>query len=145
MYEFPFDTTSAIVNLICSGTLERCAEPQAAALAPRRHGAVPRPRLASLKAREPERTTRTPTGALAYLRRLYYDTGLSNHALAVRPTIELAEAERIVFGTDRPYAGLPATGGPAPDQAGLDGGVRAGIDAANAAALVPRFAAELAP
>ena len=66
--------------------------------------------FAALRAREPERATRAPAGALGYLRRLWYDTGLSNHALAVRPTIDLAGAGRIVFGTDWPYADLPAEG-----------------------------------
>jgi hypothetical protein len=48
-----------------------------------------------------------------------------------------------VFGTDWPYADLPAEGDPAPDLDGLADEVRARIDAANAAALVPRLAAEL--
>jgi predicted TIM-barrel fold metal-dependent hydrolase len=145
MYEFPFDTTRAIANLIYSGTLERC--PNLRVQVSHLGGTAPflAHRLASLEAREPERAARAPAGALAYLRRIYYDTGLSNHALAVQPTIELAGAERIVFGTDWPYADLPAAGDPAPDLAGLDDGVRAGIDAANASALVPRLAAELAP
>jgi predicted TIM-barrel fold metal-dependent hydrolase len=100
-------------------------------------------RLASLEAREPERATRAPAGALAYLRRLYYDTGLSNHDLPVRPTVELAGPERIVFGTDWPYADLPPEGDPAPGLDGLGPDLRARIDAANAAALVPRLAAAL--
>jgi hypothetical protein len=43
-----------------------------------------------------------------------------------------------VFGTDWPYAALPASGDPAPelDQLGND---RALVDAANAGALVPRL------
>jgi predicted TIM-barrel fold metal-dependent hydrolase len=145
LYEFPFDTTRAVANLIYSGTLERC--PAVRLQVAHLGGTAPflAHRLASLEAREPERAARAPAGALEYLRRLYYDTGLSNHALAVQPTIELAGAERIVFGTDWPYADLPAAGDPAPDLAGLDDGVRAGIDAANASALVPRLAAELAP
>ena len=143
LYEFPFDTTRAITNLIYSGTLERC--PRIRLQVSHLGGTAPflAHRLASLEAREPERATRAPAGALAYLRRLYYDTGLSNHALAVRPTLALAEPGRIVFGTDWPYADLPAGGDPAPDRAGLDGGDRAGIDAGNAVALVPRLAAQL--
>jgi predicted TIM-barrel fold metal-dependent hydrolase len=141
LYEYPFDTTRAIANLVYSGTLERC--PRIRLQVSHLGGAAPflAHRLASLEAREPDRATRAPAGALAYLSRLYYDTGLSNHALAVRPTLELAEAGRVVFGTDWPYADLPADGDPAPDLDGLGDGIRAGIDAANAVALVPRLAA----
>jgi 6-methylsalicylate decarboxylase len=143
LYEFPFDTTRAIANLIYSGTLERC--PRIRLQVSHLGGTAPflAHRLASLEAREPARATGAPAGALAYLRRLYYDTGLSNHALAVRPALDLAGAGRIVFGTDWPYADLPAEGDPAPDLDGLADEVRARIDAANAAALVPRLAAEL--
>jgi predicted TIM-barrel fold metal-dependent hydrolase len=47
----------------------------------------------------------------------------------------------IVFGTDWPYAALPADGGdPAPGlNAALDDAARAAVDCANAAALVPRL------
>jgi predicted TIM-barrel fold metal-dependent hydrolase len=62
--------------------------------------------------------------------------------LPARPTIDLVGAERVVFGTDWPYAALPAGGDPAPDLGdGLGDGVRARIDGPNAAALVPRLAA----
>jgi predicted TIM-barrel fold metal-dependent hydrolase len=143
LYEFPFDTTRAVANLIYSGTLERC--PNVRLQVSHLGGTAPflAHRLASLAAREPERATRAPAGALGYLQRLWYDTGLSNHALAVRPTIELAGAERIVFGTDWPYADLPDAGDPAPDLDGLGAQARTAIDGANAAALVPRLAAGL--
>jgi predicted TIM-barrel fold metal-dependent hydrolase len=54
--------------------------------------------------------------------------------------MELAGVERIVFGTDWPYADLPAAGDPAPGLDGLGAEARAMIDAGNAAALVPRLA-----
>jgi 6-methylsalicylate decarboxylase len=143
LYEFPFDTTRAVANLVYSGTLERC--PNLRLQVSHLGGTAPflAHRLASLQAREPEKASRAPAGALAFLRRLYYDTGLSNHALPVRPTLDLVGADRIVFGTDWPYADLPESGDPAPDLDGLGDGVRARIDAANAAVLVPRLAAAL--
>jgi predicted TIM-barrel fold metal-dependent hydrolase len=98
-------------------------------------------RLASLQAREPERAAQAPAGALEYLGRLYYDTGLSNHALALDTTLAVADLDRIVFGSDWPYADLPERGDPAPGLAGLSDGDRARVDAGNAAALVPRLAA----
>jgi hypothetical protein len=48
-----------------------------------------------------------------------------------------------VFGTEWPYADLPADGDPAPGLADLGAGLRERIDAANAAALVPRLAAAI--
>jgi 6-methylsalicylate decarboxylase len=141
LYEFPFDTTRAVTNLIYTGTLERC--PRIRLQVSHLGGTAPflAHRLASLEAREPERAARAPAGALAYLRRLWYDTGLSNYELPARPTLDLAGADRIVFGTDWPYADLPPQGDPAPGLDGVGADRRARIDAANAAALVPRLAA----
>lgn len=138
LYEFTFDTTRAVANLIYSGTLERC--PNVRLQIAHLGGTAPflGHRLASLAAREPERAMLAPQGALAYLSRLYYDTGLSNHMLAVETTRAVAPVERIVFGTDWPYAALPVSGDPAPELAAL-GADRALVDSQNAFALVPRL------
>jgi 6-methylsalicylate decarboxylase len=139
LYEFPFDTTRAVVSLIYSGTLERC--PNVRLQVAHLGGTAPflAHRLASLAAREPERATGAPAGALAHLRRLYYDTGLSNNAVALAAVLEVTDIGHVVFGTDWPYADLPQAGDPAPGLAGLDDGDRARIDASNIAALVPRL------
>lgn len=140
LHEFPFDTTRAIVKLIYSGTLERCPDlrVQVAHLG----GAAPflADRIASLADREPALSELAPAGARAYLSRLYYDTGLSDSAPALAATAEAVPPDRIVFGTDWPYAALPASGDPAPGLAHLPAGRREGIDAVNIGALVPRFA-----
>jgi predicted TIM-barrel fold metal-dependent hydrolase len=142
LYEFPFDTTRAVVNLVYSGTLERCpgVRLQVAHLG----GTAPflAHRLASLAAREPERAALAPAGALAHLRRLYYDTGLSNNAAALAATLQVTDIGQVVFGTDWPYADLPASGDPAPGLADLSAADRARVDADNIAALVPRLAHE---
>lgn len=139
LYEFTFETTRAVAQLVYSGTLERCPtiRMQLAHLG----GAAPfiAHRLASLAEREPALAERAPAGALEYLRRLYYDTGLSNNGVALASTLEATDLAHVVFGTDWPYAALPTTGrDPAP---GLDwlGARRAQVDGVNAAALVPRF------
>jgi predicted TIM-barrel fold metal-dependent hydrolase len=140
LYEFPFDTTRALVDLIYSGTLERCPDVrlQVAHLG----GTAPflAHRLASLAVREPQLATAAPAGARAYLSRLYYDTGLSNNQVALASTLLVTDADHVVFGTDWPYADLPDGGDPAPDLAEIDQGLRARIDASNIAALVPRLA-----
>jgi hypothetical protein len=100
-------------------------------------------RIASLAGREPEKADAAPAGALEYLSRLYYDTGLANHDLPYRAAAMLAPADHIVFGTDWPYLSLPDTPGePAPGLAFLDERERAALDAGNVRALVPRFAAQ---
>jgi 6-methylsalicylate decarboxylase len=141
LYEFTFDTTRALANLVYSGTLERCPDVriQVAHLG----GTAPflAHRLASLADRQPDLAAQAPAGALEYLRRLYYDTGLTNNGVALASTLEVTSIDHVVFGTDWPYAALPADGGdPAPGLDAVGAERRARIEAANAAALVPRFA-----
>ena len=139
MYEFPFETVRAVTNLIYSGTLERHQRIrfQLAHLG----GAAPflAHRLASLADREPERAAQAPAGALAYLERVYYDTGLTNNAPALAATRAVTSLDHILFGTDWPYAALPESGDPAPDLDVLGPAGRAAVEFANAAAVVPRL------
>ena len=140
LYEFPFDTTRAIANLVYSGTLERC--PGIRLQVGHLGGAAPflAHRIGSLADREPALAANAPAGALAYLSRLWYDTGLANHAPALAATLEVTTVDHVVFGTDWPYCHLPDGGDPAPGLAWLSAEDRARVDAMNAAALVPRFA-----
>ena len=139
MYEFPFETVRAASNLIYSGTLERhrSIRFQLAHLG----GAAPflAHRIASLADREPGRAEQAPAGALAYLRRLYYDTGLTNNAPALAATRGVTSLDHILFGTDWPYAALPESGDPAPDLDVLGAEGRSAVEGANAAAVVPRI------
>ena len=97
-------------------------------------------RIASLADREPGAALAAPAGALEYLRRLYYDTGLSNHAPGLAATCEITDLDHVVFGTDWPYAALPAGGGdPAPGLDVLGERGRAAVEAGNIGALVPRL------
>lgn len=140
LYEFPFDTTRALAHLIFSGTLER--HPRMRMQFAHLGGTVPflAHRLASLADREPERAHKAPAGAVEYIQRQYYDTGLSANRPALEATRALIPLERIVFGTDWPYAALPAAAGdPTPEVAFLSAQERAAIDYRNAAALVPRL------
>lgn len=143
LYEFPFDTTRALANLIYSGTLERY--PRIRWQVAHLGGAttVLAHRIASLAAREPDSAGAAPAGALEYLSRLYYDTGLANHELPYRTAAMIAPAGHMVFGTDWPYLSMPDTPGePAPGLAFLDANQRAALDGRNIGALVPRFATE---
>jgi predicted TIM-barrel fold metal-dependent hydrolase len=143
LHEFPFDTTRALVQLIYSGTLERC--PNIRFQFAHLGGTAPflAERIASLAAREPQLATAAPAGAREYLRRLWYDTGLSNNAVALASTLAAVPVERVVFGTDWPYATLPASGSDPAPELGLDSGRRALVDRVNARVLVPRLAEAL--
>jgi len=138
LYEFVFETTRALANLIYSGTLERYPgiRLQVAHLG----GTAPfvGTRLASLADREPEQARAAPAGALEYLRRLYYDTGLANAEPGLAATLAVTSLDHVLFGSDWPYLALPDGGDPAP---GLDylGTDRAVVDSANASALVDRW------
>lgn len=141
--EFPFDTTRAVVNLIYSGTLQRC--PSIRLQLAHMGGTAPfiAHRIAEWAGREPGRADAAPAGALSYLGRLYYDTALANNSIAVAAVRELAGLQQIVFGTDWPYAVLPDGADPAPGL-GLDAAERSAVDGVNVAALIPRLAAALA-
>jgi 6-methylsalicylate decarboxylase len=142
LHEFPFDTTRAIVHLIYSGTLERC--PRLRIQVAHLGGAAPflAHRIASLAVREPELARRAPAGALAYLERLYYDTGLSANAPALASTLEITSRDHVVFGTDWPYAHLPPSGDPAPGLSELGDDDRERVEGSNVGALVPRLVRE---
>jgi predicted TIM-barrel fold metal-dependent hydrolase len=136
--EFPFDTTRALVNLIYSGTLERF--PKIRLQIAHMGGTAPflADRIASWAGREPARAEAAPAGALAYLQRLYYDTGLANNMIALSPVREMAGIDRVVFGTDWPFLPEPADVD-LPAGLGLDKDELARVEHTNAAALVPRL------
>jgi predicted TIM-barrel fold metal-dependent hydrolase len=140
LFEYPFDTTRALTNLIYRGFLERY--PRVRLQFAHLGGAAPflAHRLASLADREPEKATGAPAGALAYLRRQWYDTGLSNNTVALASTLQMATVDRVVFGSDWPYLTARAGRDPSDDFEQLDPETRARIDGQNAAALVPRLA-----
>jgi 6-methylsalicylate decarboxylase len=142
LVELPFETTRALVQLLYSGTLDRC--PNVRLQLAHLGGTVPflADRIASLVAREPRFRAAIDREPVSYLSDLWYDTGLANAGPGLAATEAVAPLERIVFGTDWPYAALPAEGDdPAPALAVL-GERRRLVDAMNVAALVPRFGAE---
>ena len=143
LYEFPFDTTRALTNLIYTGTFERYPNIRWQVAHLGGATSVLAERIASLAAREPDKAEAAPAGAVHYLSRLYYDTGLANQELPYRSAAMVARADHIVFGTDWPYLAMPEDpGDPAPGLGFLDAKERAALDSANIGALVPRFAAD---
>jgi hypothetical protein len=107
--EFVFDTTRAAINLIWSGTLER--RPNLRIILSHAGGTTPY--LAGrigLLGGLPQMRERAPKGAAHYLARFYYDTALSAVPNALRSLQELVGPEKILFGSDFPFAPEPIAG-----------------------------------
>ena len=140
LYEFPFDTTRAVVNLIYSRharALSRTSASSSRTSAARRRSSPTGSRRSPIAS--PRRRRRRPAGALAYLRRLYYDTGLSNNAPALASTLEVAS--RSTASSSAPTGPTPRSRRAAirrPSSDSIPAAARA-VDAANAIALVPRL------
>jgi predicted TIM-barrel fold metal-dependent hydrolase len=139
LYEFPFETTRALVSLIYSGTLERYPHVRIQFAHLSGTALFLAHRIASLADREPALAGEAPAGALEYLRRQYYDTGLANNAAALASALELTPVDHVVFGTDWPYLATQDGRDPGAGLESLDDAVRRKIHTENAAALVPRL------
>jgi 6-methylsalicylate decarboxylase len=143
LVEFVFDTTRMVANLVFSGTMER--NPDLRIILPHAGGTVPylAGRIA-LGDMIPELHAKAPKGALAYLKRFYYETALSTAPTALSSLEELVDPSHILFGSDHPFAppqliqaeveGLKRYGG-------FDESTRAAIERDNALPLFPRLSA----
>ena len=141
MVEFVFDTTRAVTNLIYSGTLERC--PDISFILSHAGGTVPFIAWRLAQGRLfPKLNEKAPKGAIAYLKRLYYDTAMSATPYALSSLRELVGPSHILFGSDNPF--LPEREIAEMVQ-GLesyqpfDSAARAAIDRGSALALFPRL------
>lgn len=143
--EFVFDTTRAAINLIWSGAMERWPNLRIILS----HAGGTTPFLAGrirLLAALPQVRERAPKGVAHYLGQFYYDTALSAVPTALRSLQELVGPEKILFGSDFPFApeliarssieGLAS-------YPGFDPAARAKIERANALALLPSVAARV--
>ncbi len=106
--EFAFDTTRAIADMIARGTLERYRDIRF--VLSHLGGALPflAPRLAMIDSPLARTHLGGPRADVAeHLRRLYYDVALSTSPENLRLAIDLLGAERLVFGSDVPFAPPP--------------------------------------
>jgi len=143
--EFVFDTTRAAINLIWTGTLER--RPGLRVILSHAGGTTPylAGRIALLGA-SPQIRERAPKGVAHYLARFHYDTALSANPGALRSLQELVGADKILFGSDFPFAPEPIARASIEGLArydGFDPAARARIERENALALFPRLAARM--
>jgi predicted TIM-barrel fold metal-dependent hydrolase len=138
--EYVFDTTRAIVNLIYTGTLQRC--PDIRFIVAHGGGAVPylAERIAMM---EGHRGAKNLTGVIPAIRSLYYETASTTSAFALRSLQELADPERILWGSDLPFvygARLQREVEHWEHYDGFDAAARRAIEEQNALRLFPRFA-----
>jgi predicted TIM-barrel fold metal-dependent hydrolase len=143
--ELVFDTTRAIANMLFTGTLARF--PNVRFIMPHAGGVTPF-LLFRLSGQDsnPKMRDKIPEGVAAYLRRFYYDIAQSAAPLSLRALSEVADADRILFGTDYPYALTrekvvydTIAGVRAYD--GYDAAQRRRVERDNALALFPRLTA----
>jgi predicted TIM-barrel fold metal-dependent hydrolase len=141
MMEYLFDTTRAVVNLIFSGALARF--PRVQFILPHAGGLVPyfAWRLSvspMIDKRLPQLTRDDVFGAL---KRFWYDNALSPGEQTFGSLDHVARPERIVFGTDYPFANprVIAEAANTYESGFLSEARRAAIDRDNALALFPKY------
>lgn len=144
-YEFPFDTTRAIVHMALNGGFDRypSIRMQWAHLG----GTTPflARRISAQASRMPDVCAgMREAEMLTYFRRQWYDTGLSPYYGIVAAAQDLVPIEQIVFGTDWPWFPRPEHGSDPQPQLDAVGPDRAKIDCENARALVPRLVERVA-
>lgn len=101
--EFPFDTTKAVTSLLFGGTFARCRNIKF--IFSHAGGAVPflAERIARLENHSNHRDS-VPDGVLFELRRLFFDTALSANPLAFSSLLKLVAPDKVLFGSDYPFA-----------------------------------------
>jgi 6-methylsalicylate decarboxylase len=136
-------TTRAVATLLFSGALER--HPNIRWHLPHCGGTVPflAHRLATLLARDPGMASQVVGDPLRLLGQFHVDTAQSHNHPALAATRALVGVERIVLGTDWPYAVLAEGSDPQPELDALGPEIRRAVDRLNALALVPSLQARL--
>ena len=141
MMEYLFDTTRAVVNLIFSGAIERF--PRIRFILPHAGGLVPyfAWRLSvspMIDKRLPQMSRDQVYAGLAHF---WYDNALSPGVETFGSLDHVARPERIVFGTDYPFANprVIAEAAKTHESGFLSDARRAAIDRGNALELFPKY------
>lgn len=135
--DFLLDTTRAAYLLVRNGVVRRF--PNIRFILSHGGGFLPYAshRMALTQAAD---VGRSPLDVLDDFRSFYFDTALSSSPAALPTLLEFAKPGRVLFGSDFPFA--PTAAGQYfvnGLESGVPADVRAGIDRANAAALLPRL------
>ncbi len=142
MLEFVIDTSRAAMNLLFSGTLERY--PNIRFILAHGGGVIPYVawRLSLAPMISPLIPQWSQDKILAGLRRFWYDTALCATRHALPSLLEVATSERVLFGSDWPYAPAKITDlsiAGLRDAPTVSDALRAGIERENALKLFQRF------
>ncbi len=142
LMEVTFETTRVIFNLLYRGVLERF--PNIRWIFAHAGGVLPylTLRVSLGQFVLPDAAKAVPKGALHYLQKLYYDTGLSASPYVFRALRELVEPAQILFGSDYPFAPEIVTSETVKGLRAYDGFSAADlerIERANALDLFPRL------
>lgn len=142
LIDYPFETTRVAVNLIFKGVMNRY--PNIRFILSHSGGTLPflAHRVSVFDKQTPFQEN-YPDGALACIRKFWFDTALSGDALPLTGLTGVADKSRILFGTDYPYvteavAQAETDGFDAWD--GFSDAERAAVNRDNAVELFPRFA-----
>ncbi|MEV0000255.1 amidohydrolase family protein [Streptomyces sp. NPDC050848] len=145
LYDFTFETTRTVVDLLFSGTLERI--PHLKLIVSHAGGTLPflAQRLTYGPTIGKYLTERAPKDVVGALRGLYYDIAMSANRFALPALTELAAPDRILFGSDFPF--MPAAHTTENVEgfrtyAGWNAEQRTAIGRTNALKLFPRLAAQ---
>ena len=141
LIDYPFETTKVAVNLILNGVTTRW--PNIRFILPHSGGTLPF--LAHRIAIFDEATAfrdNYPEGALACIRRFWFDTALSGDGTPLAALHDVADPSRILYGSDYPYVSENAV---ASETAGLDAWTEPAraqaVRRGNAETLLPQYAA----
>lgn len=149
LYEFTFDTTRALVDMLYKGVYQRY--PRIRWLAAHAGGTLPYISYrTSLLTVTPAVAQQVGAAGLddssPHFRKLFYDTALSPAPQAMKSVRELAGTEHILFATDWPFASalFPAAGDPAPQlDETFSSAERLAVERSNALAQFPALAARI--
>lgn len=138
--EYVFDTTRAIVNLVFTGTLNRCPEIRFIVA----HGGGTVPFLAQrIAMMEGHRHAKGVVDVLPTLRGLYYEIASTTAGYALRSLQEFVDPTQILWGSDLPFVYGARLQQEFDDWEGYDGfdaAARRNVEQLNALRLFPRFA-----
>ncbi len=140
VYEFPFETTRAVMDLIYTGKMARYS--QIRWILAHAGGTIPYLAYRLSIAREWGGITQAPEDVLASLRTLYYDLALATAPAVFQALQELAGPSHVLFGTDfpmRPEKGVALSLEQFSSYPGFQASEQRLIGAGTAQALFPRF------
>lgn len=143
LYEFTFDTTRAVANLLYSGTLDRY--PDLKLILSHAGGTVPylAKRITYASTITSSLHSRQPRDLIGSLKRLYYDTAMSANPYTLSALTALVGTDRILFGSDYPYMPEATTRETIEGvTAFFDTEARFNVEYRNHLALFPRLATE---